>query len=108
MPSHRDLTHEELKLLEEGGGVKEGTAKERERLFDGLESFILEKEGKNVEELLLSEEGRVAFSGQWSLYFWTLAVETERDVKKPKVGYAKKIKSALKCFIQARYASTKL
>ena len=46
MPSHRELTDEEVKLLEKGGGVKEETAKERERLLEGLESFILEKENR--------------------------------------------------------------
>ena len=80
------------------GGVKEETTKERERLFAGLESFMVEKEKKSVEELLL-------FSNLWSLYFRTLNVKTYREVKRPKAGYARKIKSALKCFIQARYIS---
>ena len=102
MPTHRELTEKELKDLEEGGTVKEGTAKERERLFENLENFIVEKEGKTVEDLLLTDDGRKAFSKCWSLYFWTLDVKTDREVKKPKVGYARKIKSALKCFIQAR------
>ena len=103
MPSHRELTDEEVKLLEKGGGVNEETAKERERLLEGLESFILEKEKKTIEDLLLSEEGRAKFSSSWSLFFWSLDVKTEREVKKPKSGYARKIKSALKCIIQTRY-----
>ena len=71
-----NYTQEELKLIEEGGGVKEGTAKERDCLFDGLESYFVEKEGKNVEELLISAEGMVAFSGLCTLYFWFLEVKT--------------------------------
>ena len=103
MPTQRELTDEEVKLLEKGGGVKEETAKERERLLEGLESFIIEKEKKSIEDLLLCEEGREKFSSLWSLFFWSLDVKTEREVKRPKAGYAKKIKSALKCIIQARY-----
>ena len=102
MPTNRELSEDELKQLEVGGGVKEETAKERERLFAGLESFILSKENKSVEELLLNEDGRVTFSSLWSLYFWTLGVKTERDDKKPKLGYVRKIKSALICFIESR------
>ena len=105
MPSNRELTEEEIKQLEDGGGVKEETAKERERLFAGLEGFILSKGNKSVEELLLRDEGRATFSGLWSLYFWTLGLKTERDSKKPKLGYMRKIKSALTCFIQSRHWS---
>ena len=50
----------------------------------------------------MSEDGRAKFSSLWSLFFWSLDVNTEREVKKPKAGYAKKIKSALKCIIQTR------
>jgi hypothetical protein len=102
MPMHRELTEEELNMLEKGGGVKEETKKERERLLDGLEIFIQEKEKQTIEDLLLSEDGRAKFSSLWSLFFWSLDVNTEREVKKPKAGYAKKIKSALKCIIQTR------
>ena len=66
------------------GGVKEETTKERARLFAGLESFM--------EELLLSAEGRAVFSKLWSMYFWTLDKKTLREVKRPKVGYKRKIK----------------
>ena len=67
-------------MLEEGGRVKEGTAKERECLFDGLESYIVEREGENVEEHIISAEGMVAFSGLWSLYFWTLGSENRENI----------------------------
>ena len=59
MHSHQELTQEELKLLEEGGRVKEATAKERECQFDGLESYIVEKEGKNVGTFI--ESGRKGY-----------------------------------------------
>ena len=63
MPTHRELTKEELNMLEKGGGVKEEMKKERERLLDGLDIFIQEKEKQTIEDLLLSEVCGASSSG---------------------------------------------
>ena len=47
MPTHRELTEEELNMLEKGGGVKEETKKERERLLRGFGNFHPRKREAN-------------------------------------------------------------
>ena len=63
MPTHREMIEEELNMLEKGGGVKEEMKKERERLLDGLDIFIQEKEKQTIEDLLLSEVCGASSSG---------------------------------------------
>ena len=63
MPTHRELTKEELNMLEKGGGVKEEMKKERKRWLDGLYIFIQEKEKQTIEDLLLSEVCGASSSG---------------------------------------------
>ena len=57
-----EMREEELERLEEEGGLKKETIKDRENYYSHFETFFLEEtQGKTVQQALASEEGRAQF-----------------------------------------------
>ena len=62
MPRTVEMREEELERLEEEGGLKKETTKDRENYYSHFETFFLEEtQGKTVQQALASEEGRAQF-----------------------------------------------
>ena len=78
MPRTVEMREEELERLEEEGGLKKETIKDRESYYSHFETFFLEEtKGETVQQALASHEGRAQFEkllGRSSLnyiYCWS-------------------------------------
>ena len=106
MPTNKVLADDDPELLEllKGGGLKADTIKDRERFLGQFKEFVLkETGGVALEDLVLTKEGLERLDKLFPKYFLTMEVtvtEKGQAVKRrPKLGYAKKVRSALKCQI---------
>lgn len=62
MPRTVEMREEELERLEEEGGLKKETIKDREYYYSHFETFFLEEtKGETVQQALASHEGRAQF-----------------------------------------------
>ena len=106
MPTNRDVEDDDPEILDflNGGKLDDGTVKGRARIYKGFEDFFAkETEGKTIDEVLAEGEGgKERLDFLFAKYFYTMEVtvrnkEKKEVVRRPKLGYALKIKSALKC-----------
>lgn len=107
MPSNKSVPDDdpELQDILMGGGLKEATLKDRKRMLGQFKEFVLkETAGINLEELALNKEGLERLDNLFSKYFLTMEVtvteEGQEMKRRPKLGYAKKIRSGLKSIIK--------
>ena len=73
MPLNRDLSEEEERRFEEGGGVTEETKRDRERVFNDFLRYCETKLKKSIGEQI--RDDREVLSKIFSDYFWTMRVE---------------------------------
>ena len=106
MPTNKVLADDDPELLEllKGGGLKADTIKDRERFLWQFKEFVLkETGGVALEDLVLTKEGLEKLDKLFPKYFLIMEVtvtEKGQAVKRgPKLRYARKVRSALKCQI---------
>ena len=107
MPTNKAMADDDPELLEmlKGGGLKAATLKDRERSLAQFKEFVVkETGGVALEELVATKEGLGRLDVLFPKYFLTMEVtvtENGQVVKRrPKLGYAKKVRSGLKCQIE--------
>ena len=66
MPTIEKLSEEDLEALEQQGGLKERTLRQRKAAFDHFDAYIKQETGRSVKECLAkerleTEEGRKEF-----------------------------------------------
>jgi len=112
MPTNREMEDDdpEIVRLLEGGGLDPETTKGRARIYKGFEDyFAKESIGVSVEEALKTDEGKKKVDFVLAKYFYTLEVEvtmkkTKEVVKRrPKLRYAAKIRSSIKCTVVEQF-----
>ena len=110
MPTNKVIADDDPELIEllKGGGVKAETMKERERFLEQFKEFVVkETGGTSLEELVGCKEGLERMDLLFPKYFLTMEVTvTEKGQvvkRRPKLGYANKVRSALKCQILEVY-----
>ena len=103
MPTNRNVEDDDQEIIDflNGGKLDEGTVKGRARIFKGFEEFFAkETGGRTIEKVLADgDEGKKRLDFLFAKYFYTMEVtvrnkENEEVVKRPKLGYSLKIKSA--------------
>ena len=110
MPTNRELDDDDPEMLDllKHGGLKAGTIKDRERCLAQFKDFVLkETRGVAIDELVMNKEGLERLDHLFPKYFLTMEVEVKEGghvvKRRPKLGYAKKVRSALKCQIEEDY-----
>ena len=106
MPGNLDLPDDdpELVRLEAGGGLQTRTLQDRTRHTNTFKAFVIKEtdELTTVEELLADEEGRKRIDFLFGKFFNTMTViagvseDGEPIHRKPKLGYAQKIRGCIK------------
>lgn len=108
MPGNLDLPDDdpELVRLNEGGGLKARTLQDRRRHLNNFKDFLSkETDGKSLGEMLIDEEGRTRLDFLVGKFFNTMVVvvgtgdDGEPVQRKPKLGYAQKIRGCIKISI---------
>ena len=107
MPTNKEVADDDADLLEllKGGGLKAATIKDRERSLNQFKEFVVkETGGVALDELVVTKKGLERLDVLFPKYFLTMEVlvtEKGQVVKRrPKLGYAKKVRSGLKCQIE--------
>ena len=110
LPTNKELADDAPELLDvlKGGGLKAGTIKDRERFLTQFKEFVeKETEGVAIDELVASKQGLERLDVLFSKYFLTMEVSVTKNgqvvKRRPKLGYAKKVRSALKCQIEEEF-----
>ena len=106
MPGNESVPDDDQVILdlEEGGSLQPETLKSRERMTTSFKDFInTETSGVTIGELLVDEEGKKRLDFLFGKFFYTMTVQVEGlddngeiKKKKPKLGYAMKIRSSIK------------
>ena len=106
MPTNKVVADDDPEYLEllKGGGLKKETIKDRERFLAQFKEFVVQETGGvALEELVGSKEGLERLDLLFPKYFLTMEVTVMEKgralTRRPKLGYANKMRSALKCQI---------
>ena len=111
MPTNRELGDDDDEIVNflNGGKLDNTTVKGRENIYRGFEEFFAkETDGQLIVEALEEgDAGKEKLDLKFAKYFYTMEVTVknkkgEEVVRRPKLGYALKIKSALKCSMVER------
>ena len=78
MPRNRELTEEEERGVEEGGGLKERTVRDREKIFEDYCEYAESRLGKTIPEQF-TEDPKV-LGKNFTSYFWSMVVKAEVTV----------------------------
>ena len=110
MPTNREVGDEDEEIVNflNRGKPDDETGKGRKKIYRGFEEFFAkETDGLLIVEALVEgDAGKEKLSLKFSKYFYTLEVTVknkkgEEVVRRPKLGYALKIKSDLKyCMVK--------
>ena len=79
MPTNKELSADDVQLLETGGDVKPDTKRRRMNAYKDLDKYLEEKTGQVIADLLgdkNNEEAMELFSKSLGLYFWSYQIKT--------------------------------
>ena len=104
MPANVEVSEEDMRKFEEGGGLAKDMVATRKTHFNQFLSYIAGNSETSIESMLLTDEGRIAFTNLVGQFFITLRVSQKEGLPLlPKKGYAEKIRSNIKMAFMKTY-----